>query len=219
MIGGQHFKVAIIGGGPAGMAAALEAAKAGAEVILIEDGRQLGGSLNFSRYGADRAPAGNLRQELVAAVEASPNITVFTDAVCQALFADNWLPVTKENRLYKVRAASMVVATGAAEQHIVFRNNDLPGIMMGSAAQRLIRLYGVRPGKRAVIVTANSNGYGVGLDLAENGVEVAAIVDLRDEPLDCPLSHAARAKNIRILLGHAIVAATAKARRTAMPLE
>ena len=204
--------VAVVGGGPAGMAAALEAAKAGAEVILIEDGRQLGGSLNFSRYGADRAAAVNLRQELVAAVEASPNITVFTDAVCQALFADNWLPVTKENRLYKVRAASMVVATGAAEQHIVFRNNDLPGIMMGSAAQRLIRLYGVRPGKRAVIVTANSNGYGVGLDLAENGVEVAAIVDLRDEPLDCPLSHAARAKNIRILLGHAIVAATAKAR-------
>jgi sarcosine oxidase subunit alpha len=203
--------VAVIGGGPAGMAAALEAAKAGAEVFLIEDGRHLGGSLNFGRFGADRAAAVNLRQELVAAVEASPNITVFTDAVCQALFADNWLPVTKGNRLYKVRAASVVVATGGAEQHIVFRNNDLPGIMMGSAAQRLIRLYGIRPGKRAVIATTNGSGYGVALDLAEKGVEVAAIVDLRDEPLDCPLSSAGRAGNIPVLSGYAIVAATANA--------
>jgi len=203
--------VAVVGGGPAGMAAALEAAKAGAEVTLIEEGRKLGGSLNFGRYGADRATAVNLRQELVAAVEASPNITVFTDAVCQALFADNWLPVTRGNRLHKIRATSVIVATGAAEQHIVFRNNDLPGIMMGSAAQRLIRLYGVRPGKRAVIATANSSGYGVALDLIENGVEVAAIIDLRDDPLDCPLSNAARAGDIPILPGHAIIAATAKA--------
>jgi sarcosine oxidase, subunit alpha len=204
--------VAVVGGGPAGMSAALEAAKTGAEVILIEDGRQLGGSLNFSRYGADRAVAVNLRQELVTAVEASENITVFTDAVCQALFADNWLPVTRGNRLYKIRAAETIVATGAAEQHIVFRNNDLPGIMMGSAAQRLIRLYGVRPGKRAVIATANKSGYGVALDLAEAGVEIAAIVDLRNDTPDCPLSSAARVKNIQVLSGHTIIEAVAENR-------
>lgn len=202
--------VAVIGGGPAGMASALEAVKAGAEVILVDDNPRLGGCLNFRRFEVDPAHGQRLREELAAAVEASPGITVFTDAVCQAWFADNWLPVTHENRLYKIRAKSVVVATGATEQHNVFRNNDLPGVMMGSAAQRLIHLYGVRPGKRAVVATVNSNGYGVGLDLVENGTEVAAIIDFREDPLDCPLTSAARAKNIPVLPGHMIVEAIPK---------
>ena len=63
----------------------------------------------------------------VAELEASPNITVYTDAVCNGLFADNWLPVIRGNRMYKVRAKQVVVATGAFEQPMVFRNNDLPG--------------------------------------------------------------------------------------------
>ena len=73
----------------------------------------------------------------------------------------------------------MVLATGALEQPVVFRNNDLPGVMYGSAAQRLIRLYGVRPGSRAVVLTANDYGYGVVLDLLDAGVTVAAVIDLR----------------------------------------
>ena len=68
-----------------------------------------------------------------------------------ACFADNWFAVIRGNRLYKLRAKAIVVATGAIEQPAVFRNNDLPGVMLGSAAQRLIRLYGVRPGSRAVV--------------------------------------------------------------------
>ena len=70
------------------------------------------------------------------------------------------------------------------EQPIVFRNNDLPGIMYGSAAQRLIKLYGVRPGKRAVVLTANDDGYGVALDLNDANVDIAGIVDLRPIPAE-----------------------------------
>ena len=75
----------------------------------------------------------------------------------------------------------MVIAAGSLEQPAVFRHNDLPGVMMGSAAQRLIRHYGIRPGRRAVVLTANSDGYGVALDLADAGVQLQAVVDLRSD--------------------------------------
>ena len=104
-------------------------------------------------------------------LQAAGNIRVMTDATCTGLFSDNWLAVVKGNRLYKLRAKSVVIATGSLEQPAVFRHNDLPGVMMGSAAQRLIRHYGVRPGRRAVVLTANADGYGVALDLAEAGVQ------------------------------------------------
>ncbi len=134
--------VIVIGGGPAGMSAALQAAEAGAEVILVDENPVLGGSLAYARL--DGEPGA----DLAGKVAAQPNITVHTDAVAQALFADNWIPVTKANRMYKIRAISVVAATGSMEQHAVFRNNDLPGIMMGSAAQRLIRCW-PRPAGRS----------------------------------------------------------------------
>ena len=176
--------VAVIGGGAAGMAAALQAAKSGAEVILIEENRTLGGALNFARFDADPKPAARRRAELMRKIESAANIRTLTDAVCNGWFTENWLPVIRGNRMYKLRAAAVIVATGSYEQPMVFRNNDLPGVMMGSAAQRMIHLYGVRPGKRAVVVAANGDGYGVALDLLDAGVEVACVVDPR--PIDEP---------------------------------
>lgn len=196
--------VAVIGGGPAGMAAALEAAVSGAEVILIDENRTLGGSLNFARFDSAGNRAGERRSELVSAIEATPAITVYADAVCHACFSENWLPVTRGNRLYKIRAAEVVVATGSVEQHLVFRNNDLPGVMLGSAAQRLIRLYGVRPGRRAVVVTANADGYGVALDLLDAGVDVAAVVDLRATPSHAPLATAVGEKGVSVMTGSTV---------------
>src|SRR3546814_18887371 len=104
------------------------------------------------------------------------------DTICTGWFADNWLPLIRGNRLYKLRAGAVVIATGSLEQPAVFRNNDLPGVMTGSAAQRLIRLYGVRQGRKAVVLSANADGYGVALDLVDAGVEVEAMVDLRPQP-------------------------------------
>ncbi|UCH74894.1 MAG: (2Fe-2S)-binding protein, partial [Rhodospirillales bacterium] len=196
--------VAVIGAGPAGLAAALAAAEAGAEVILVDDNPVLGGSLCYARFDADRARPDSLRADLTARVAAQPRITVHADAVAQALFADNWLPVTTGNRLYKIRAGSVVAATGSIEQPSIFRNNDLPGIMLGSAAQRLIRLYGVRPGTRAVVVAAGDDGYGVALDLAEAGVAVAAIVELRADIGAGPMAAAAAKLGLRVLAGYGI---------------
>lgn len=172
--------VAVIGGGPAGLAAAAEAAKSGAEVVLIEEMPILGGALNYARFDAAGEAAAKTRARLVSAVEKAENVRVLTGAVCNGWFADNWLPVIRGNRMYKLRARAVVVAAGTYEQPIVFRNNDLPGVILGSACQRLIRLWGVRPGERAVVVTANGDGYGVALDLMEAGVDLACVADMRE---------------------------------------
>lgn len=199
--------VAVIGGGPAGLAAALEAAKSGGDVILVEENPILGGSLNYGRFDEKGESSCRAVGDLVTAVKAAKNIKVLTDAVCTGYFSDNWLPVIQGNRLHKLRAKSVVMATGSIEQPAVFRNNDLPGIMMGSAVQRLIHLYGVKPGNRAVILTANDDGYGQALDLAESGIAVAAVVDLRANPPQTALSAAVGRSEVKILTGHAIAEA------------
>ena len=199
--------VAVIGGGPAGLSAALAAAEAGAEVLLVEETPVLGGALTYARFGAGGTRGPALREDLVAAVEAAPNIRVMADALCNAWFADNWLPVIQGNRLHKVRAAEVVVAAGAIEQPAQFRNNDLPGVLLGSAAQRLIRLYGVRPGMRAVVLTGNGHGYEVVLDLVEAGVEVTAVIDLCREPGDTPAAQEVVARGLSVLSGQAVAEA------------
>ncbi|MFQ5783481.1 MAG: 2Fe-2S iron-sulfur cluster-binding protein [Alphaproteobacteria bacterium] len=193
--------VAVVGGGPAGMAAALEAAKAGAEVLLIEENATLGGALNYARFDPEAKRARRLRAEFARKIADEANIRVLTDATCNGWFSDNWLPIIKGRRMYKLRAAAVVIAAGAYEQPMVFRNNDLPGVMLGSAAQRLIHLYGVRPGERAVVATANGDGYGVALDLAEAGVEVACVVDLRSEPPACPRHDEAVGRGVPVVRG------------------
>ena len=203
--------LAVVGGGPAGLEAALAAARAGAKVLLIEENPVLGGALSYARFDVAGGRAAALRAELVAQVEAEPNVEVMTEALCNAWFADNWLPVIRGNRLYKLRAREVVLAAGALEQPAQFRNNDLPGVMMGSAAQRLIRLYGVRPGDCAVVLTGNRFGYEAALDLVEAGTEVAAIVDQRSAPPPDPALAAALERGLRVLFGHTLVEATAEA--------
>ena len=199
--------VAVVGGGPAGLAAALAAARSGAEVILIDEGPSLGGALAYARFDAEGTLAADRLARLTAEVAAEKAITVLTEASVQGWFADNWLPVIKGRRLYKLRATAVVVASGASEQPLVFRGNDLPGIMFGTAAQRLMRLYGVRPGSRAVVATANRDGYGVALDLLQAGVDIAAVVDLRPTAGSHPLEVAAQRKGLHILTNATIAEA------------
>jgi sarcosine oxidase subunit alpha len=201
--------VAVIGGGPAGMVAALSAAESGAEVLLVDEGAELGGSLCYARFNSDGTHGSLTRAELVAAIRGRSNIRALSEATGTGLFADNWLSVIQGNRLYKLRSKSVVVATGSIEQPAVFRNNDLPGVMFASAAQRLLRLYAVKPGSRAVVLTANDDGYGSALDMLDAGVPVAAMVDLRVAVPNTELSQAVRRAGIEVLAGHAIKEAIA----------
>lgn len=196
--------VAVVGGGPAGLSAALTAAKAGAEVILIDEWPKLGGALNYARFSTDGRSDHAKRDQLIAEVEAQKNIRVMTYATANGWFGDNYIPILQGERMYKLRAKQLVLATGSLEQPAQFRNNDLPGIMLGSAAQRLIKLYGVRPGKRAVVLAGNADAYGLALDLADVGVEIAAIVDLRETPGDSLLAKTAAQRGLKIIPGHGI---------------
>ncbi|MCQ4319597.1 FAD-dependent oxidoreductase [Stutzerimonas stutzeri] len=196
--------VAVVGAGPAGLSAALHAANTGAKVLLVEQQPYLGGALAWARFDLEGVRAGALRERLVEAVERHPNIRILTEATCNAWFVDNFLPVIQGTRLYKVRARECIVAAGAFDQPVVFRNNDLPGILLTSAAQRLMKLYAVKPGNRAVILTGNDDGYLAALDLHEAGVAVAAVVDMRAAPADGLLVTALQTHGIPHLPGHAV---------------
>jgi len=196
--------LAVIGAGPAGLQAALTAANAGAKVLLVEQQTVLGGSLTYARFDVEGTRAEQLRRELVTAVEGHANIQVLKQATCNAWFSDNYLPVIQGRRMYKVRAQQCIVSAGSFDQPVVFRNNDLPGVMLASAAQRLMRLYAVKPGQRAVVLTGNDDGYLAALDLHEQGVQVAALVDMRQQPAAMALKSAVENHGITCHLGSTV---------------
>lgn len=175
-----HADVVVAGGGPAGLSAALAAARAGAQVLLVDNQHDLGGHLRFGD-AAGRAR----RDELVATVAAEPGIEVARDSVVTGRYDDNWVAVVQRDvdhvaeRLLKVRAKTLVVAAGLVERPYVFAGNDLPGVMLSTAVRRLVNLYAVKPGERAVVLSANASGDAAVADLARAGVEVARVEDVR----------------------------------------
>lgn len=174
-----HADVLVAGGGPAGMSAALAAAETGASVMLVEEDHQLGGHLRW----ADGALVRQLRSQ----VESTANIRVYTNSTVAARYDDNWLAVVQRSpkpgmheRILKTRARSLVVAAGLIERPYVFEGNDLPGVMLSTAARRLMNLHSIRPGDRAVVLTANPEGDATIEDLRRAGVDIAAVVDARN---------------------------------------
>ena len=131
-----HCDVAIVGGGAAGLAAAAEAARTGAAVALIEQAPRLGGWLLYARLQAEREEDARAREEWLTRLSLPPSVRVFTGATCTGVFDDNWLSVIAGERLYKVRAGRVVLANGSVEQLPVFGNNDLPGVVSATGAQR-----------------------------------------------------------------------------------
>jgi sarcosine oxidase, subunit alpha len=199
-----HCDVLVVGSGPAGLSAALTAAKHGASVILAEENPQLGGSLNHD-HGGER-DAADLLEELRAEVSANNNIAVQLSSYGAGWYTDNLVPLVGPSGMSKVRAQAIIVAGGAFEQPTVFRNNDLPGVMLGSAAQRLINCYAVKPFQRGVVLAGNAQAYRVALDLLKAGVKLAAVVDLRSAP--DPQSAAIEQCGVAVYRGHCIQEAT-----------
>ncbi len=176
-----HPDVLIAGGGPAGMAAAVSAARAGASVLLVEEEHSLGGHL---RWGGEADLAA--LAELARQVAAEPGVEVLTDAVVLGRYDGNAVAVLERRhggaeaeRLIRARAKTLVVAPGLIERPYVFAGNDLPGVMLSTAVRRLINLYAVRPGQRAVVLTANPSGDAAVADLEQAGVEVVRVEDAR----------------------------------------
>ncbi len=175
-----HPDVLVAGGGPAGMAAAIAAARAGAWVMLVEEEHQLGGHLRWGT-DAERAVLGDLAGE----VAAEGAIEVLTNSVVIGRYDGNWVAVMQRGlphvteRLIKARAGALVAAPGLIERPYVFAGNDRPGVMLSTAARRLVTMYAVKPGRRAVVLTANPSGDAAVDDLRRAGVEVVHVADAR----------------------------------------
>ena len=165
--------VLVIGAGASGLATALSAADAGARVLLVDENERAGGCASWTGATASEVDA------LVRRVADNPNIELLTGTYAAGVYADRWVALVEPSRMSKVRAGAVVFATGVIEQPAVFRNNDLPGVLLGSAAQRLLRRHAIAPGKRVAILTANREGYELARDLRAHDIDVAAVLDLR----------------------------------------
>src|SRR5262249_40936039 len=129
--------------------------------------------------------------------------------VAAGCYADHWIALVDRDRLVKMRARAIVLATGCFEQPAVFGNNDLPGIMLASAAQRLTHLYAVRPFERGSGLVAHGDGYRAALDLHAAGVKLEAVIDLRPEGEASELTHNVRRLGITVFEAHAVTKANA----------
>jgi sarcosine oxidase subunit alpha len=165
----HHADVVVIGGGAAGLSAAQAAAQAGARVIVLETESAPGGHLRWTLSGGYPLPS-------------LENVEVMSNTTAIGIYDDLWIGAMSGEQLIKLRARALVVATGAYDLPLPFENNDLPGVMLGSGALRLARLWGVQPGSRAVVVSAQRRGLQTALELRALGVEVAAVIDARARP-------------------------------------
>jgi sarcosine oxidase subunit alpha len=208
-----HCDVLVVGAGPAGLAAALAAAEAGARVILCDEQAECGGSLlSEVRQRIEGKEAQTWLAETVAALQGHGAVTLLPRTQAFGYFADNFValaqsltdhiaafcdPDLPRERLWQVRAKEVVLATGAIERPLVFANNDRPGIMLANAARAYVTRYGVRPGARAVVVTAHDGAYAAASELKRAGIEVALVADLRSNPLSGLVTRA-QADGIRV---------------------
>ena len=228
-----HCDVLIVGGGAAGLVAALAAAETGASVILADEQADAGGALRYQTGTQIEGKSGfDWAVQAVRSLREMPNVRVLTRTTAFGYYAQNIIALTERisdhlaaplpdmprERLWQVRAKRVVLATGAIERHMVFADNDRPGVMLASAGRSFLNTYGVAVGRRVGIYTANDSAYYAAIDLKNAGVDVPAIVDLRENP-EGPAVEAARALNIPIHAGRAVIGIDGRLRIKAMRVQ
>jgi sarcosine oxidase subunit alpha len=207
-----HCDVLIVGGGPAGLAAALAAAESGARVLLCDEQAELGGTLLATgKVTIDGKTAQSWLAEITASLARHDNVLLLPRTTAFGYFPHNLLalaervtghvadpaPKLPRERLWQVRAKEVIIAAGAIERPLIFPGNDRPGIMLADAARTYAIRYAARPGSRAVVVTADDGAYRAAMELAASGVEIAAVADVRPLP-GGPLRAAALAAGLPI---------------------
>ena len=232
----RHCDVLVAGAGPAGIMAALSASRAGARVILCEETAEIGGrllSLPEGRPELDGKPAADWLAEARAELAENPDVTLLVRTCVTGYYAMNFLlgwqritdhlaaadrdPRQPRQRIWRMRARQVVLATGAIERPLVFAGNDRPGIMLAGAVRSYLHRYAVLPGQRAAVFTNNDSAWATAFDLAEAGATMAAIIDTR-AVVDAGLLARAEALGIPVHLGSIITGTSGRRRLSAVDI-
>lgn len=180
----KEVEILVIGAGPAGLMAAIHAAEAGAQVLLVERADRLGGQLikqTHKFFGSKGEYAGErgiqIGEKLITASQEHLNITIWQKATVLGIYPDGVVTISHQENFCTVNPKKIIIATGASEKTMAFPNNDLPGIYGAGAVQTLMNVHGVLPGKRLLMVGAGNIGAIVAYQLLQAGVEVVGIVE------------------------------------------
>jgi sarcosine oxidase, subunit alpha len=215
-----HADVLIVGAGPAGISAALEAGRAGARIVIVDEQSEVGGSLLGLKRTIDGEDAAVWIQTIYDELLSIPEVTVLTRSTAFGYYDQNYVCVLEQKtdhlpqaerqgivkqRVWHIRAGEVVLATGCHERPLVFADNDRPGIMLSGAVQTYANRFGVLAGKNIVFFGNNDSIYEAALDLRDAGAKIAAIVDCRDGVSSALKSKAVEA-GFKVLENHAITA-------------
>jgi len=219
----KHYRfpdVCVIGGGPSGLAAAKGALDEGKQVLLIDDNPELGGHalhsllpvLNCSNSDLNGIPEYKAVKKLIEELAENTNLEVMVNTSVFGLYEDNLVAAQCDANLFKIRAESVVLAPGATDRHLVFENNDRPGILTARGVENLIMCHAVLPGKDTVVVTTHDGGFHTALLLKGAGANVVAIIDGRESGSDGEFEEQVRNLAIPIYKGLTVHAAHGKKR-------
>ncbi|AOT68209.1 NAD(P)/FAD-dependent oxidoreductase [Geosporobacter ferrireducens] len=205
-------EVLIIGGGPAGLCAAISAAELGCKVLLVDRNKKLGGQLvkqTHMFFGSEKQYASirgiDIADLLLDKIENNKNVEILSDTTILGIYEDGVVTADQSGKYFKIKPDAIVVATGASEKTLAFPYNDLPGVYGAGAVQTLMNEYGVKPGNRVIMLGAGNIGLIVSYQLMQAGVEVAAVVDASPK-IGGYLVHASKIRRmgVPIFTGHTV---------------
>ena len=206
--------IAIVGAGPAGLSAAVYAAKLGAKTLVMDENHLVGGQLvkqTHMFFGSKEHYAKTRGIDIGALLRRQSDelgVDIMTECSVIGYYHPHELAMVHKNRLHRVRAKKVIVATGASENMLTFPGNDLPGVYGAGAIQTLMNVYRVKPGERILMVGAGNIGVIVSYQLLQAGVEVAAVVEATPK-IGAYQVHASKLVRcgVPILTSHSIVKA------------